>query len=222
MITSYEQMPVGVYCKMREAMREDAEDARLVGLVAALAGMPRDAVLDEPLADFTEQVSRASFVLEYPRAAAVRKEYELRGRKYKATLRREDITAGQFIDWQELAKREGAEDSWAEFLSVILVPVGHRYGEGYDIGEVQEAIRAELCILDAVALRAFFLVASGPSLTSSLRCLAAMMRKMGSRKAARREYKRVIREARKDLAASGGGFPALMRWLRLPDAIGTR
>lgn len=221
MITSYEQMPVGVYERIMAALEDSgaSDNDKQLELLSALTGLSVDALLDEPLGDFAQQNEAAAFVLVYPQPHAVRDAYTLRGVRYLPTLKRERMTAGQFIDWNEIAGQKDGGRRWAQLLSVVLVPEGKTYGSGYDIGEVQEAIAAELCVLDAVALRAFFLTLCAASLTDTLPSLERMMSKTGSRRE-RRQMRRQMRRAAADLRTSGGGFRALMRYLELPDAVG--
>lgn len=221
MITSYEQMPVGVYERIMAALEDSgaSDNDKQLELLSALTGLSVDALLDEPLGDFAQQNEAAAFVRVYPQPHAVREAYTLRGVRYLPTLKRERMTAGQFIDWNEIAGQKDGGRRWSQLLSVVLVPEGKTYGSGYDIGEVQEAIAAELCVLDAVALRAFFLTLCAASLTDTLPSLERMMSKTGSRKE-RRQMRRQMRRAAADLRISGGGFRALMRYLELPDAVG--
>lgn len=221
MITSYEQMPVGVYERIMAALEDSgaSDNDKQLELLSALTGLSVDALLDEPLGDFAQQNEAAAFVLVYPQPHAVREAYTLRGVRYLPTLKRERMTAGQFIDWNEIAGQKDGGRRWSQLLSVVLVPEGKTYGSGYDIGEVQEAIAAELCVLDAVALRAFFLTLCAASLTDTLPSLERMMSKTGSRKE-RRQMRRQMQRAAADLRTSGGGFRALMRYLELPDAVG--
>ena len=221
MITSYEQMPVGVYERIMAALEDSgaSDNDKQLELLSALTGLSVDALLDEPLGDFAQQNEAAAFVLVYPQPHAVREAYTLRGVRYLPTLKRERMTAGQFIDWNEIAGQKDGGRRWSQLLSVVLVPEGKTYGSGYDIGEVQEAIAAELCVLDAVALRAFFLTLCAASLTDTLPSLERMMSKTGSRRE-RRQMRRQMRRVAADLRTSGGGFRALMRYLELPDAVG--
>lgn len=221
MITSYEQMPVGVYERIMAALEDSgaSDNDKQLELLSALTGLSVDALLDEPLGDFAQQNEAAAFVLVYPQPHAVREAYTLRGVRYLPTLKRERMTAGQFIDWNEIAGQKDGGRRWSQLLSVVLVPEGKTYGSGYDIGEVQEAIAAELCVLDAVALRAFFLTLCAASLTDTLPSLERMMSKTGSRRE-RKQMRRQMRRAAADLRTSGGGFRALMRYLELPDAVG--
>jgi hypothetical protein len=196
-----------------------SDNDKQLELLSALTGLSVDAIWDEPLEDLQAQNAAASFVLVHPVPHQVRDTYTLGGVQYRATLRQGKITAGQFIDWNEIAAQKDGGSRWAQLLSVILVPEGKTYGNGYDIEEVQEAIRNELCVLDAIALRAFFLTLCAASLTDTLPSLERMMSKTGSRRE-RRQMRRQMRRAAADLRTSGGGFRALMRYLELPDAVG--
>lgn len=221
MITSYEQMPVGAYCKIMAAIgdKEASDSEKHIALLSALTGLTADQILDEPLEDFAEQTDAAGFVLVYPEPHAIRDTYTLRGVAYHPTTERRKMTAGQFIDWNEIAGN-GVEDKWAELLACILVPEGKTYGNGYDIAEVAEAIRAELCILDGIALRAFFLTLCAGCVTDTLPSLERAMRRTGSSRRERRRMRRESRRLAAVLAHAGAGWQTLTRWLKLPDAAG--
>lgn len=222
MITSYEQMSVGTYCTIMAALNDEhaSDNDKMLALVSALTGKSTDDLLDEPIDEWRRQTDAAGFVRVYPSPHAVQKEYTLRGVRYLPTLTEGKMTAGQFIDFNEYAKRSDADELWAEVLSVIFVPEGKAYGRGYDIAEVQEAIRDELCILDAIALRAFFLVSCGQSATNTLHSLARTMRKMGTARKTRRKILRTMRVRSGVLMINGVGWRTLTRWLKLREAAG--
>lgn len=224
MITSYEEMSVGVYCKIMDALNDTgaSENDKTLALVSALTGLSVDDLLDEPVDEWRRQNAASAFVGEYPAPHAVRDAYTLRGVRYIPTLKESKMTAGQFIDFSEYLKREAEGEFWAEVLSVILVPEGKTYGKGYDVGEVQDAIRAELCILDAIALRAFFLTSCGLSAKDTLRYLEEAMGKMKWEKGRKRKVLRKMRAKITDLMASGAGWRTLTRWLNLPTIVGTQ
>lgn len=220
MITSYEEMPVGAYLKLVEIAGADMpEDDANLATLAVLTGLSEEALLDLPLPDFRAKMNAAGFLLVYPRPAQVRDAYELGGVRYIPTRNERQMTAGQYIDFQTWTKEE---NRWAELLSCLLVPEGHTYNDGYDIEAVQAAIRDGLCILDAIALRAFFL-------NSSLVSIAALQiysaRKMLRATAKRKERRKQMKKLRTNFTAlqrSGAGWRTLTRWLSLPDAVGTR
>lgn len=220
MVTRYEDMPVGMYQKLAKIVGEGMpEDDANLATLAVLSGMSEEQLLDLPLPEFRAKMDAAGFLLVYPHPAQVRDTYELRGVRYHPTPGERKMTAGQYIDFQTYAKED---DRWAELLSCLLVPEGHTYNDGYDIEAVQAAIRDELCILDAIALRAFFLNSS-LALTGVFQLYSArkMLRATEGRKAMRKK-KKALRQNLRALLRSGAGWRTLTQWLKLPDALGTR
>ena len=223
MITSYEQLPIGAYARIMAALEDTAlsDNEKHLALIGVLTGLTRDELLDEPLEVFREQTAAAGFVLVYPQAHKVQDAYTLRGVRYLPTIKERKMTAGQFIDWNEIAGTDGdTPEKWARLLSVVLVPEGHTYGNGYDIAEVQEAIGAELCVLDAVALRAFFFALCELSVTDTLPYLERAMRKMNASGSNRRKTRKMMREAARSFRLAGAGWQTLTRWLKLPESAG--
>ena len=93
-----------------------------------------------------------------------------------------------------------------EFLSVILVPKGHRYNEGYDILEVQKAIREEMSVSDGVSLAGFFLTWCSKSIKDSLNYSRRMAEGIKD-KTKREEILKMIQEQEMVLQTNGDGSP---------------
>lgn len=66
----------------------------------------------------------------------LKKHYVLNGRKYDSNFDLTVVSAGQFVDFQNYVKEE--KPAVEKQLSVFFVPVGHTYGDGYDVKQVQE------------------------------------------------------------------------------------
>lgn len=197
------------------------ENDEKLAILSVLTGKTEDELLDEPLPAFREQMDAAGFLLKYPHPAKVRRHYDIGGSVYVPTSKERKLTAGQYIDFQTYAAEQG--DNWAGLLSCILVPEGHKYNDGsYDVGDAQEAIREHLGILDAIALRAFFLSSSAASMAATARCSALTAAKKAGVPAAERMKAKaaMLRMEVAVLRHGGGGFRALTRWLRLPEATG--
>ena len=112
------------------------------------------------------------------------------------------METGQYIDFQTYAP--DLDKCLVEFLSVILVPKGHRYNEGYDILEVQKAIREEMSVSDGVSLAGFFLTWCKKSIKDSLNY--SKREAMGIKdKTRREEILGKIREQERLLQTSGDG-----------------
>lgn len=94
------------------------------------------------------------FLQSDPIPSIVKKSYNLNGVKYIPTLNPAELTTAQYIDFQVRATQD-AEDL-AGLLSVLLIPEGHKYNEGYSADQVKEDINKFLPIEDAMGLSSFF------------------------------------------------------------------
>lgn len=113
----------------------DPDDALFVyDLATAAYGKEDDWMDDMKVSEANEWVETLAFVNEKPKARVARGEYVLNGNKYVVSMNLQNITTNQYIDFQQLADKSG--EMPAEFLSILLVPKGHKYNDGYDIAKV--------------------------------------------------------------------------------------
>lgn len=77
--------------------------------------------------------------------------YNINGTEYEAMLNPFQFSFGQYIDFKNMNGREGAE----KLLSLVLIPKGHKYNDGYDLAKVQEDILS-LPVTDVNAIGGFF------------------------------------------------------------------
>lgn len=211
-IDNYRDLPLGVYLDILDVNSDESRDEveKQAGTLALLAGMTEKQVMDLPIADYAALVRKARFIYSpmdrFPRAA----------RSYKAgdfTLRAQTdlrkITAAQYIDFKTFAPEGDAR--LVELLSVILIPEGCAYNDGYDIAQVQDAIREHLSVEQAVSLAAFFLTRFAELIRSTRTSLNRMARRERNpeRKARLEEQMaRLTAETEMLLAGLGAGSPA--------------
>ena len=112
------------------------------------------------------------------------------------------IITAQYIDYLSFVK--DAERNVPQILSCFLVPKGCKYNEGYDIVEVQQAIRDCMSVADALALAAFFLRRYVDSIKVSLTFSRRLLRRLKGKEKERLEERL---EALKGLTRSGDGLP---------------
>lgn len=175
MIRDYDHLAVGLYETLTALTSADKDAENDLAIVAALSGKTEDELLTMPLTEYAALRDAAAFLFTTPPVRKVRKAYDCGGFRLVPLKDFHRLTTAQFIDFQEYAN--AGEDLLVRTLSVVLVPEGHTYGDGYDILDVQAAIREHLSIIDAVALRDFFMRRLGSYLRSSLTCSAAIARK---------------------------------------------
>ena len=169
MIDSYDALPVGKYLQILDACQSDGmEDVdKQIAMLAVLSGKTEDELLNLPLAEYTEMSARSKFLMTAP---VLEKKAEP---SYKVgqwilipVIDVKKITVAQYIDFQTFAK--GKEARVVELLSCLLVPEGMRYNDGYDVLEVQQAIRDHMSVSEAMSVYAFFLLSSRRSMRAIL------------------------------------------------------
>lgn len=221
-IDSYDELPLGVYLDIVALCEDEAidEDDRQLSIIALLTGEDEDTLLKLPILDFRKLAEKARFLEEQvPRPAAVPKVIRLGGIDLVPTTKITKITTAQFVDYQTFAK-EGHK-RLVEQLSCFLIPSGCEYNEGYDIEDVQTAIRDNLTVTQAQGLAAFFFSRWTRLVGSSLIYSALMVRRIRP-KAKRREMQAQIRQAWAAFRTSGDGSTAFALSVIPPIRRGTR
>lgn len=188
-IDNYADLPVGLYMEILATSRADMEDIdKQVRIISLLSGMPETQVLTLPIPDYKVLAAATEFLTEPCQEGRVAKSYRLGGMELVPTSDLTKITAAQYIDFQTLSK--GGDERTVELCSVFLVPKGHKYADGYDIADVQDAIRRHLSVQDVVTLAAFFLRRYAELIVSSLTsCKRLVRRTRDARKKAELEAK---------------------------------
>lgn len=206
-IDSYNKLTLGKYMEIQEVSRnESLEDIdKQVQILSILTGMAEEEILHLPIQDYKELVAKSCFLdPENINYHPVAKKYLLG--KFELIPCRDfrKIETCQYIDFQTYAP--DLDKYLVEFLSVILVPKGHRYNEGYDILEVQKAIREEMSVSDGVSLAGFFLTWCRKSIKDSLNYSKQEAMRIKD-KTKREEILGKIQEQERLLEKSGDGSP---------------
>jgi hypothetical protein len=204
-IDNYNKLTLGKYMEIQEVSRNDSlEDIdKQVQILSILTGVAEEEILHLPIQDYKELVVKSGFLdPENINYHPVAKKYILG--KFELIPCRDfrKIETCQYIDFQTYAP--DLDKYLVEFLSVILVPKGHRYNEGYDILEVQKAIREEMSVSDGVSLAGFFLTWCRKSIKDSLNYSKQEAMRIKD-KTKREEILGKIREQERLLETSGDG-----------------
>lgn len=159
MIDNYKDLPIGDYLELCKvcAMPDVDELDKQVQVLAILSGCTQEEIGRLPIAEYTARVAKADFLQREceVKGARMAKEYRVGEWVLVPTIKGRDLTASQYIDFQTYNKQ--GEDKVVEMLSCFLVPKGKRYAEGYDVVELQDAIRREMSVYDVLSVMAFFL-----------------------------------------------------------------
>jgi len=214
MIDNYDKLPIGKYQEIRQAIKDDSLDELQLQstIISILTDKTVDEVLNMPLPEYSECVRKTAFLMTAPVfKAECPKTINLNGVKYNVIRNIDKLTAAQYIDYQTYMKSKDPDDKLADVLSLFIIPEGKTYNEGYDIGEVAQAISDYLPISVGTGICFFFRKKQIESLNYTLTYLGLMM-KIWKRKVVTEEQKQLITEAEqmmkklKDLPIGGVGY----------------
>lgn len=225
MIDSYNSMPLGIYQKLVEVAKDKSldPDEQKTAIVSVLSGKSVEELERMLFAEFRTYADKAGFVLEQPKPSRLKKTYKVGEFTCRLERSAKSLTWGQLKDFKELVKHYNEHPEWV--LSVVLVPVGKEYCEGYKAEELHKAIIDHLPITDVQAITAFFLQTLVRSTKSSLIYLGLTMRLESARTKDRKEKKMLkmmaeaMREAIRSLQ-SGVGSTTQITSLGLPILLG--
>ena len=168
-IDNYRDLPIGMYLEICDIdRRTDIDDLhKQVSIISLLTGMAEEDVYNLPIGEYKVLAAKSQFLTkEYDGEVLTAKTYIVDGWTLIPVEDFRKITTAQYIDFQTFVK--DAEKNIVEILSVMLVPKGKKYNQGYDIIELQNVLRRCLSVADALSLYAFFFVQYTQSIKDSL------------------------------------------------------
>lgn len=132
---------------------ELTDEDRALALCQAVYGIN---ILAQPLTEYKKYMNGLSFLKDKMPEMTLSDTYEINGTVYEFRRDVKDLTVGAFMDYQNYAKGEKNLDTYANILTVFMIPKKCKYNEGYDI------VKARKDMLDlpapvALSMAAFFL-----------------------------------------------------------------
>lgn len=224
MITDYKSLPIGKYLQILAVTDgEPVEERRNPAILSVLDGRTVEELEDLPIIEFATMMRRAGFLMTPPRPAKTRKEYVCGPFRLAPVVDFKKVTTAQYVDFQTFAKQSGqaGEPPVVEVLSCLLVPVGHKYCDGYEPGEVQAAIRENMSVEDAMSLYSFFtgrLLRLTRRLATSLKRTARRLPKTTETETVLERLKTLTKPT--VLQSVGDGLQTLMPFQRLSETLG--
>lgn len=155
MIDCYEKLTIGKYDELQLIFENDMSDyEKNVEIVALCNDLEVEDVEGMSLTTFNTLLQSTAFLYEAPKKKIVATKYVLGGTEFDVVMNMGKLTVAQYLDYQEYIKNP--DKNRVELLSIFLIPKGCKYGEGYDMFEIQKLIKENLSIIDAIALTDFF------------------------------------------------------------------
>lgn len=225
-IDNWKALPIGRYLEIcREGQRKDIDDVeRQARVIAILTGRHPEDILNLPLAEYRSLSERSAFLLKVPehvggRAAQV---YRVGPWELVPVADESKITVAQYVDFQQFCADPG---HIVELLSVLMVPKGHGYNQGYDIAEVQKAIREDMSVEEVLRVAGFFTMRFAGLIRDSLDSSVRAAQEMPGTEAERTrktEEALKVRAMWNRLTGNGDGSPMSTRSARRAGAAGRR
>lgn len=107
------------------------EDEKILKIVSIVTKVPYDQLIQMPLGDVSKYAEKTKFLYEEPKPRKAKRSYIINGRRYNLLKDAGEMITSQYIDFQAIY-RDGFEKRPGELLSVMMVPAGHEYNDGYD------------------------------------------------------------------------------------------
>lgn len=226
MIDNYKDLTLGKYYELMELDKEGDDIDLVVEMISILSDMDESEVLNLPISQFHELVRKLDFIKDKPKLLKkLPNSIIINGNKYNILKDATQMTAGQYIDYKELAKdMDSIEKNLPLILAVFIVPDGKKYSDGYDIYELSEELKDNISFELAASISNFFFMQSESYSNNILTYLEWTLRKM-KRKTRNKEVKMKMTEAiseirkLKSLVKSGYGLTGLSELEKYTDAL---
>lgn len=120
---------------------------RMISLISVIFGIDATQIT---LADYQKHASQLAFLKDPVVKNDLEPEYVLNGRRYYFHTNPNMFNLAQVTDYQNYIGTNNPINNLANTLSVLLIPTGHTYNDGYDISQTIADIET-MSIRDAMA-----------------------------------------------------------------------
>lgn len=214
MITTYRELTINKYLEIREILQEDGGELNIqANIIACLAGMDVDDVLNLTLTKYNDLARKTAFLMKKPDLnGRIPNKLNINNRECVITTNVNKLTAAQYIDYQTLTAMKDQEKYISNVLACFIVPKGMKYGDGYDIDEIITWIGENMSIQDAMNICFFFRKKYLHSIRTTLISLELQMKMMKLKtknpevKEKMKELNKKLTEYRKLLQNAGDGL----------------
>lgn len=213
--TKWEDVSLKQYEALMEFINSNAKMTdldRSIEICALLSDNPdktRDTLLSMGLDELATELSKVQFIINKYKAKAPETEYTIAGDKYTVQLNIRQMTAAQYIDFQNFYK--DYQKNFKYIFLCFLIPKGKKYNEGYDLIELADKLYDKIPITVINDIMVFFcnLLAAltVSTLISSIREMKKMLKKEKD-PVKKYQLRKMIVQSRKtvSLVQNGTGF----------------
>lgn len=174
----WKDVSINLFYQIKKIMDADLEETdRKIKLLALLMDETEEEFSGRKIGEVQELAEQLNFMQKDPfiKTNDVKTLF-INGAEYELRTKLEDYSVAQYVDFQNYIK--DGQNNLARMLSTVIIPVGKKYNDGYDIEELIQNIGDNLSIAHANYIMFFFtkkLVSSIKVTQGSLVWLKKMM-----------------------------------------------
>lgn len=179
MINSYKDLTIAKYQELYSVDWNDMEEIdRQVSMIAILNDMTEEDVLDLSITEYGKLAAQTEFLTKEPEVRKrVPNKIKMNGKEYEIIKDVKDMTAGQYIDYQQYLSLNDINKYLPHILSCFIIPKGKKYGE-YNLDMAIEELRNNLSVEEALNIASFFTRKFRTSIEGILLYLRWILKKM--------------------------------------------
>lgn len=154
LINSWDKVTLRTFKKLMVVVKEESPQSEefTIKILSILNDKSEDYFLEMDLKHIPAAIKSLEFLSSEIPKQLIHK-FNIDGVTYKLTLPK-DMTWGQRLNYVEGLTRAG--DDYASLLSIVLIPEGKKYAEGYDIIELKNKLEDTLMITEVLSITLFF------------------------------------------------------------------
>lgn len=155
-ISNWNELPLSKFLEITDIDKDMNPVEQQTAIISILTDIPEDDLMNLPINEYTKLSRQIQFLYHQPKAIpSCPERLTINYHRYEITKDVRKWTTAQYIDYQAYAQNTSL-DNIPQLLTVALIPIGHRYNDGYDLDEVVRDIQ-NLDVKTVVDMSAFFL-----------------------------------------------------------------
>lgn len=171
---SWDEVSIEKYEELLKASDVEDDLQRTINILAVLTDEKPQDIENINLEELNALTRNTKWVNEFDFDKSDKpKAFKMEGIEYNVTRRVPDMTVAQYADFQAYF---GKTTDMEILLSIFVIPKGHKYGEGYDMEDLQRSLRKFMPITTANSIIYFFLKGSLNLLSSTLISLESQLK----------------------------------------------
>lgn len=170
---SWDEVSIEKYEELLKASDVEDDLQRTINILAVLTDEKPQDIENINLEELNTLTRNTKWVNEFDFDKSDKpKTFKMEGIEYNVTRRVPDMTVAQYADFQAYF---GKTTDMEILLSIFVIPKGHKYGEGYDMEDLQRSLKKHMPITTANSIIYFFLKGSLNLLNSTLISLESQL-----------------------------------------------